>query len=99
MSWQYVLPLVRFLSQNLEIYTFNATVLDFNTKNKLLLHKPSTTLTIYQKGAYNDSIKTLNELIKYIAESVLRKKKCFIINLKKCLTGKTFYSIEEYMNS
>jgi len=74
MSWQYVLPLVRFLSQNLEIYTFNATVLDFNTKNKLLLHKPSTTLTIYQKGAYNDSIKTLNELIKYIAESVLRKK-------------------------
>jgi len=74
MSWQYVLPLVRFLSQNLEIYTFNATIHDFNTRNKLLLHKLSTTLTIYQKGTYNESIKTFNKSPKYIDEPVLRKK-------------------------
>jgi len=82
MSWQYVLPLVRFLSQNLEIYTFNATVYGFNTRNKLLLHKPSTTLTIYQKGAYIDSIKTFNKLPIYIAESILRKKS-FVINFEE----------------
>jgi hypothetical protein len=68
MSWQYVPPLVRFLIQNLEIFTFNATIHDFNTRNKLLLHKPSTTLKIYQKGAYNDSIKAFNKLPKYIAK-------------------------------
>jgi hypothetical protein len=59
---------MRFLSQNLEVYTFNAKVRGFNTRNKLLLHKPSTSLTIYQKGAYSDSIKTFNKLPKYIAE-------------------------------
>ena len=94
---QYIISLTRFLSQNLEIYTFNSTIHDFNTRNKLQLHKLSTTLTLYQKGAYYDSIKIFNKLPIYIAESVLRKK-CFVSNLKKCLIDKAFYSIEEYMN-
>ena len=68
------LPLVRFLSQNLEIYAFNAKILGFNTRNKLVLHKPSTTLAIYQKGAYTDGIKIFNKLVKYIAKSVLKEK-------------------------
>ena len=34
----------------------------------------------------------------YVAESALRKK-CFISNMKKYLTDKAFYSIEEHMNS
>jgi len=49
------------------------------------------------KGAYNGSIKIFNKLTDYIAESVLRKK-CFVSNLKKYLTDKAFYSIEEYLN-
>jgi len=48
---QYVLSLNKFLSQNLELYTFNSTIHGFNTRNKLQLHQISTTLTIYQKGA------------------------------------------------
>ena len=48
---QYILSLRKFLSQNIEIYTFNSTIHGFNTTNKLQLHKLSTTLTIYQKRA------------------------------------------------
>jgi len=46
---QYRLSLKKFLSQDLEIYTFNSTIHGFNTRNKLQLHKLSTTLTVHQK--------------------------------------------------
>jgi hypothetical protein len=64
-----------FLSQNLEIYTFNSIIHGFNARNKLQLHKLSTTLTVCQTAAYYDSIKILNKLPDYIARSFLRKKK------------------------
>jgi len=95
---QYKLSLMRFLSQNLEIYTFNSIIHGFNTRNHLQLHKLSTTLTINQKGAHYDSKKIFNKLPKYMAELFL-KKKCFVSNLKKYLIDKACYSVEEYMNS
>jgi hypothetical protein len=95
---QYVLSLKKFLSQNLKIYTFNSTIHGFNTRNKLQLHKLSTTLTIYQKGVHYDSINIFNKLPEYITESFL-KKISFILNVKKYLTDKALYSIEEYMRS
>jgi len=98
LSSQYILYLVRFLSQNLETYTFHYTVHVCNARNKLQLHKLSTTLTICQTAAYYDSIKIFNKLPDYIAESFLRKK-CFISDLKKHLNDKTFCWIEGYMNS
>jgi len=87
LSLQYIISLMRFLSQNLEINTFNSIIHGFNTRNKLQLHKLSTTLTIYQKGACYDSTKIFNKLPKYMAEFVLRKK-CFVSNLKKYLIDK-----------
>ena len=69
---------MRFLSQNLERYTFNSTIHGFNTRNKLQLHKLSTTLTIYQKGAYHDSIQIFKKLPEYIAELVLKAKMYYI---------------------
>jgi len=89
---------MRFLSQNLEIYTFNSTIRGFHARKKLQLHEPSTTLTKYMKGAYNGSIKIFNKLPDYIAESVL-KKKCFVWNMEKYLTDKALHSTEEYLNS
>ena len=53
---QYIFSLMRFFSQKLEFYTFNSTVHNYNTRNKILLHKPSTLLTIYQKGLYYESV-------------------------------------------
>ena len=86
------------LSRNLELYALNSTIHGFNIRNKLQLHKPSTTLTIYQKGAYYDSIKIFNKMPDHIAESDFRKK-CFISNLRKYLIDKAFFSNEEHMNS
>jgi len=47
---QYRFSLMRFLSRNLELYTFNSTIYNYNTRNRILLHKPSSLLTIYQTG-------------------------------------------------
>ena len=49
LTLQYILSMM--MSQNLETYTFNSTIHAFKTSNKLQLHKPSTTLTTYQKCA------------------------------------------------
>jgi hypothetical protein len=98
LSSQYVLYLMGFLSQNLEIYTFNSTIHGFNTRHRLQLHKPSTNVTVYQKEAYCESIKIFYKLPEYVVEVVLRKK-CFVPNMKKYPTDKAFYSIEEYMNT
>ena len=47
LSPQYALSLMRFLPPNLVLYTLNYAIHGFNTRNKLQLHKPSTTLSIY----------------------------------------------------
>ena len=93
---QYILSLMRFLSQNLELYIFNFTICDFNTRNILQLHKPSTSRTVYWRGYY-ESNKICNKLPNYIAELVLRQM--FYIKFEEVLTDKAFYSTEEYMNS
>ena len=43
---QYILSLMRFLSSNLEIYKFNASVHNISTRYKLKLHKPAARLTM-----------------------------------------------------
>jgi len=43
-------------------------------RHKLKLHKPSTKLTMYQKGVYYSSIKIQNKILDLIAELVLNKK-------------------------
>jgi hypothetical protein len=57
---QYVLSLMRFLSSNLEIYTFNTSVHNINTRRKLKLQKPATRLTMYQRSVYYNSINIYN---------------------------------------
>jgi hypothetical protein len=53
---QYILSLMRFLSSNLEFFTFNTSVHNINTRLKLKLHKPTARLTMYQRSAYYNSI-------------------------------------------
>jgi hypothetical protein len=60
-----------FLLQNIDIYVFNSSVHELNTRNKLKLHKPTINLTTCQKGAYYASIKVFNKLPKFIADLVL----------------------------
>jgi hypothetical protein len=86
---------MRFLSSDLEIYTFNTSVRNINTRCKLKLHKPALRLTMYQRSVYYNSVNIYNKLPDDLAELVSNKK-CFLLQLKKHLTDKPFYSVEEY---
>ena len=94
---QYIFSLMRFLSRNLEFYTFNSTIYNYNTRNRILLHKPSSLLTIYQKGLYYENVGVFNKLPHNIAE-LISHSKSFLTKLKRYLLRKSFYSIDEYMN-
>lgn len=61
------------------------------------MHKPTATLTLYQKGVYYMSIKTFNELPEYTAE-LAGDKKCCISTFEKYLVNKPFYSLDEFIN-
>jgi len=89
---------MRFLSSYLETYTFNTSIHNINSRRKLKLHKPAARLTMYQRSVYYNSINIYNKLPDDFAELV-SKKKCFLLQLKKYLTDKPFYSVEEYLNA
>ena len=95
LTTQYILSSMRFLSSNLEMFTFNTSVHNINTRLKLKLHEPTARLTIYQRSAYYNNINIYNKLPDDLAE-LLSNKKRFLLQLKKCLTDKPFYSLEEY---
>jgi hypothetical protein len=75
---QYILSLMRFLSSNLEIYTFKISIHNINTRCKLKMHKPATRLTMYQRSVYYN---IYNKLPVDLAE-LAPKKKYFISQLK-----------------
>ena len=60
LPFQYIFSLMRFLSRILEFYTFNSTVHNYNTRNRILLHKPPSLLTMYQKGLCYESVGVFN---------------------------------------
>jgi len=97
LSSQYIFSRMRFLSRNLQLYTFNFTIHNHNTRYRIQLHRPHTALTLYQKGLYYGSVRIYNKLPYNIAELILQNKG-FLTTLKKYLLDKAYYSVEEYMN-
>jgi hypothetical protein len=51
---------------------------------------------MYQRRVYYNSINIYNKLPDDLAELVPNRK-CFLLQLKKYLTDKPFYSVEEYV--
>jgi hypothetical protein len=92
------LSLMRFLSSNLETYTFNTSVHNINARLKLKLHKPAARLSMYHRSVYYNSINIYNKLPDDLAELVSYKKR-FLSQLKKYLADTPFYSLEEYVNA
>ena len=88
---QYILSSMRFLSSSLEFFTFNTSVHNIHIRLKLKLQKPTVRLTTYQRSPYYNSINIYNKLPDDLAELVLNKKR-FLLQLKKYLTEKPFYS-------
>jgi len=70
----YIFSLMRFLSWNLEFCTITSTVHNYNTWNRILLHKTSCLLTIYQKGLYYEIVAVFNKLPHNIAELISQNK-------------------------
>ena len=97
---KYILSSIRFLSSSLVKYTFNISVHNINTRLQLKLHKPTARFTMYQRSAYYNSINIniYNKLPDDLAELVSNKKH-FLLQLKKYLTYKPFYSLEEHLNA
>jgi hypothetical protein len=78
---QYILSSMRFLSSNLETYTFSTSVHNINIRLKLKLHKPAARLSMYQRSAYYNSINIYNELPDDLVELVSNKKH-FLLQLR-----------------
>ena len=94
---QYILFLMKFLLQNQEKFTSSTEVHNFNTRNKLKLHKPISNLTLYQKTVYYMSIRIFNKLPDCIARLV-ENERSFISTLRQYLVSKSFYSLQEYFD-
>ena len=92
---QYILSSMRFLSSNLDIFTFNSSVHNINTRLRLKLQKPSMKLKMFQRSAYYNCINIYNKLPEDLA-NLIHNKKQFLFQLKKHLMDKPCYSLEEF---
>jgi hypothetical protein len=63
----------------------------------ITLHLPSSSLTLYQNGAYFNGIKIFNKLSSELKQLVNFLKK-FKTTLRRYLVTHCFYSIEEFYN-
>jgi hypothetical protein len=79
---QHILSLMRFLSSNLDIFTFNSSVHNINTRLRLKLHKPLVRLKMYQWSSYYNCINIYNKLPDDLANLILNKK-LFLPQIKK----------------
>ena len=92
---QYLLSLMRFLASNLEIFTFNNSIHNVNTRTILKLHKPTTRLKLKHQGPYNNCVNIYNKLPDDLAK-LIKNKKSFLDQLKVYLTDKPFYTLDEF---
>jgi hypothetical protein len=71
---QYILSLMRFLSSSLDIFIFNSSVHNINTRSMLKLHKQQVRLKMYQPSSYYNCTNTYNKLPDNLANLILNKK-------------------------
>jgi hypothetical protein len=79
---QYILSLMRFLLSNLNIFTFNSSEHNINTRLRLKLHKPLVRLKMYQWSSCYNCINICNKLPDDLANLMLNKKR-FLSQIKK----------------
>ena len=95
---QFIYSTMKFLSSNLDQFIFNSTVHTINTRLRLKLHKPIVKLKMCQRSSYNNCINIYNKLPDDLAY-LITKKKQFLLELKKYLVTKPYYSLEEFLNT
>jgi len=95
---QYILPSMRFLSSTLDLFTFNSSVHNINTRLRLELHKPLVKLNMCQCSSYYNCINIYNKLPDDLANLILNKKQ-LLSQLKGYLLDRPFYTLEEFLNT
>jgi hypothetical protein len=84
--------------KNKETFITNNEIHEHDTRQVNNLHFPPATLKKIQSGAYYMGIQTYNNLSDYIKQESNNKIK-FEFLLKQFFHQKTYYSIDEFLNS
>jgi hypothetical protein len=92
---QYIYSVLIYLAGNIQLYTMNKEVHNYNTRNSSNFHIPNANLTKYQKGVYYMGIKLYNQLPIDVKNSV-NKQKLFGSALKSFLHSNSFYTLQEF---
>jgi hypothetical protein len=94
---QYILSLMRFLSSNLDIFTFNSSVHNINNRLRLKLHKPLVKLKMYRRSSYYNCINIYNKLPDDLANLILNKK--IFITTKQIFNRQAYLYIGGILNT
>jgi hypothetical protein len=94
---QYIFSILMFVAKNTNYYTFYSDIHSINIRHTFDLDQPSSSLTIFNKGVFDMSIKIFNNLplkIKVLLHDTERFKRW----LKILLYSNSFYTLQEYFN-
>jgi hypothetical protein len=94
---QYILSLMIFVKNNVELFTFNCTVHNKLTRNRGNLHVLQSHLSIRQKGIHYMSVKIFTSLPKFLVD-LLEDRTMFVERLKEISIHNAFYSVDEFLN-
>jgi hypothetical protein len=94
----YVFSMMRFVSSNLNKFTFSSSVHSFNIRQRLKLYKPVSHLKMYQCSPYYTCIKIYNKLPDGLV-SQLTNKKQFLYKLKEYLVDRPYYTLHGFINA
>jgi hypothetical protein len=92
---RYIYSGLIYLASNIQLYTMNREVHNYNTRNSSNFHMPNANLTKYQKGVYYMGFKLYNQLPIDIKNSV-NNQKLSGSALKSFLHSNSFYTLEEF---
>jgi hypothetical protein len=94
---RYILSLVTFVKNNLELFTFNCTVHNKLTRSRGNLHVLQSHLSIRQKGVHYMSVKIFNSLPKFLVD-LPEDETMSVERLTEILIHNAFYSVDEFLN-
>ena len=92
---QYIFSLLVFVNKNIGLFLSNSEIHDMNTHFNYNLHRPSTDLTLVQKGVLYSGSKIYNHIPSNF-KVLSNDGEPFNSTLKSYLIEHTFYSLDEF---
>jgi len=89
--------LYSFVVDNGDYFKVNSEIHNINTRNKLNLHPPISSLSVYQKGTHDSGIKLFNSLPSQIKD-LSHNRNQFKRALKNFLYFHSFYTLDKYFS-